>query len=433
LARPLGSFGPGTSGGRFGREAAHEETDSDEDGNVTTDYDVAVIGGGIVGLATATAVARAFPGVRLCVIDKETAFGRHQTGHNSGVLHTGLYYAPGSLKAELCVRGHRMMGEFCDDESIPIERRGKVVVATSEPERARLAELHRRGTENGLRGLRRLTPAELTEIEPEATGLEALHVPDAAVVDFAAVARRLGERLPGDVLLGEPVERIEVGDGARVHRTGSSVSAGLVVNCAGLHADRVARLAGLEPPARIVPFRGEYYELAPHARDLVRTLIYPVPDPAFPFLGVHFTRRVDDSVEVGPNAVLSLGREFYRGTRPNLGDLRETLAYGGFRSLARRYWRTGAAEMWRSSSRRVYARTARALVPRVTGADLRPAGAGVRAQAVTADGRLVDDFLIEESPHCLHVLNAPSPAATASLAIGEHLAGRVGAALGSRA
>ncbi len=397
---------------------------------MVTDYDVAVIGGGIVGLATAHAIARASPGVRLCVVDKEATVGRHQTGHNSGVLHTGLYYAPGSLKAELCVRGHRMMSELCADESIPLERRGKVVVATTPEELPRLAELHRRGTVNGLRGLRRLTPAELTEIEPEATGLEALHVPDAAVVDFAAVARRLGELLPGDLLLGEAVERIDVADAMRIHRAGSSATARLVVNCAGLHADRVARLAGIEPPARIVPFRGEYYELVPRARRLVRALIYPVPDPAFPFLGVHFTRRVDDSVEVGPNAVLSLGREFYRRSRPDLADVRETLAYRGFRALARRYWRMGAAEMWRSSSRRVYARTARALVPAVEGSDLRTAGAGVRAQAVTADGRLVDDFLIEESPGCLHVLNAPSPAATASLAIGEHIAGRVVARLG---
>jgi (S)-2-hydroxyglutarate dehydrogenase len=397
-----------------------------------TEYDVVIIGGGIVGLATAHAVARALPGVRLAVVDKEAAVGRHQTGHNSGVLHTGLYYAPGSLKAELCVRGHRMMSELCAAEDIPLVRRGKVVVATRDDELPRLDELHRRGTANGLRGLRRLTPSELQEIEPRATGVGALHVPDAAVVDFARVAARLGELLPGDLLLGQPVERIELGAGVRVHCAGSSVTGRLVVNCAGLQADRVARLAGIEPPVQIVPFRGEYYELAPHARDLVRTLVYPVPDPAFPFLGVHFTRRVDDSVEVGPNAVLALGREFYRGTRPDVGDLRETLAFRGFRRLARRFWRTGAAEMWRSSSRRVYARSARALVPDVAGRDLRRAGAGVRAQAVTLDGRLVDDFLIEESPGCLHVLNAPSPAATASLAIGEHIADRVGAALAER-
>ncbi len=391
---------------------------------------MAVVGGGIVGLATARAVAAELPGVDICVIDKETAVGTHQTGHNSGVLHTGLYYAPGSLKAQLCVRGHRMMTEFCADAGVPLARRGKIVVATTPDELPRLDELRRRGTENGLRGLRWLAAGEITEIEPHATGVAALHVPDASVVDYAAVAEHLAKELPADLLLGDAVSAIDVGDrSVELRRAGSPVTARLMVNCAGLHSDRIARLAGIEPDVTIVPFRGEYYELSPTSAQLVRSLVYPVPDPAFPFLGVHFTRRIDDSVEVGPNAVLALAREHYRGRRPDLGDLGDVVRFGGFWKLARRYWRTGAAEVWRSTSRRRYARAAQALVPSVTRGDLTPGGAGVRAQAVTSDGRLVDDFVITESPSCVHVLNAPSPAATASLAIGEHIASVVAARL----
>ena len=266
---------------------------------------------------------------------------------------------------------------------------------------------------------------ELREVEPHAAGLEGLHVPETSVVDFKAVAERLAAALAGDLLLGSPLENVKAsGDGSKVFLTagGRSVSARLLVNCAGLHSDRVARLAGLDPSARILPFRGEYYRLSERAAPLVRGLIYPVPDPAFPFLGVHFTRRIDDVVEVGPNAVAALGREYYRGSRPVLADVREMLSYGGFWRLAGRHWRAGAAEVLRSCSGRLYARSARVLLPEVRSDDLLPAGAGVRAQAVRPDGRLVDDFLIEHSPGCIHVLNAPSPAATASLAIGEHIA-----------
>jgi L-2-hydroxyglutarate oxidase len=391
---------------------------------VSETYDVAVIGGGIVGLATARAVAARLPGVSLIVIEKEAEPATHQTGHNSGVLHTGIYYKPGSLRARLCVQGHRAMAEFCRHEGLPLREGGKIILAATESQIPRLEELHRRGEANGVRRLRRLDGDELREREPHAVGSAALDVPEAASVDFAAVARRIAERLPGDLRTGAALEAVEVGDGEAVTLAagGATIRARLVVNCAGLHSDRVARLAGVAPEVRIVPFRGEYYRLGDEAASLVRSLIYPVPDPTFPFLGVHFTRRVDGTVEVGPNAVPALGREHYRGARPNAADMAEMLRFGGFWRLVARHWRAGGAEIWRSRIRAAYARSARALVPEVAAADLLPGGAGVRAQAVTADGRLMDDFAIEESSGFVHVLNAPSPAATASLAIGEHVA-----------
>ncbi len=389
-------------------------------------YDVGVIGGGIVGLATATALTTRFPGLSIAVIDKEETVGFHQTGHNSGVLHSGLYYKPGSLKARLCVSGQRRMAEFCEAEGLPFKRSGKIVVATRPEEIPAMEELLRRGTENGLIGLRRLGADEITEFEPEATGVAALHVPEAGVADYGAVARRLAEGLPGDVLTGRRVTAIRpTTGGVEITTEAGAVSVKVLVNCAGLHSDRVAEMAGIASPVKIVPFRGEYYMLTPEAVPLVRALIYPVPDPRFPFLGVHFTRRVDGSVEVGPNAVLALGREHYRGTRPDWSDLWETLTYSGFRRLAARFWRTGAAEAWRSAWRSTYARSARALVPAIRPEHLQPAGAGIRAQAVTPDGSLVDDFSIVETDRSVHVLNAPSPAATASLAIGDHIAGLV--------
>ena len=397
---------------------------------MTDRYDVVVIGAGIVGLATARAVAARLGGVDLVVIEKEAEPATHQTGHNSGVLHTGLYYAPGSLRAQLCVSGHRAMTEFCQEMGLPFRGGGKVVVATAEAQIPRLEELQRRGTLNGVQGLRRIGPGELHELEPHAGGVAALAVPEAASVDFAAVARHIAAGLAGDVRTGAPLDAVEIAERVRLHAGGRSCEARLVVNCAGLHADRVARLAGATPEVRIVPFRGEYYRLREEAASLVRSLIYPVPDPTFPFLGVHFTRRVDGTVEVGPNAVLALGREHYRGRRPDVADITEMLRFGGFWRLVGRHWRAGSAELWRSRIRSVYARSARALVPAVTGVDLLPGGAGVRAQAVGADGRLLDDFHIQESPGFIHVLNAPSPAATASLAIGEHLADHVARRLG---
>jgi L-2-hydroxyglutarate oxidase len=392
---------------------------------VSERFDVCVIGAGIVGLATATAVSRRLPGASVVVVDKETAVGSHQTGHNSGVLHSGLYYKPGSLKARLCVDGQRRMGVFCRDEGIACERTGKLVIATREEELPALDELFRRGTANGLEGLRRLTGDEIGTIEPHATGVAAIHVPEAGVLDYREVTERLADLLSGEVRTGAAVERLVTGDRVEVGTAAGSVHARVLVNCAGLQSDRVARLAGVEPPVRIVPFRGEYYSLAPEAAHLVKALVYPVPDPRFPFLGVHFTRRIDGSVEVGPNAVLALGREHYRGRRPDPADLVATLGYRGFHRLVGRYWRTGATEAWRSMWRSTYARSARVLVPQVRAEHLRPGGAGVRAQAVAPDGSLVDDFSIVETANAVHVLNAPSPAATASLAIGDHIAAMV--------
>jgi L-2-hydroxyglutarate oxidase LhgO len=331
------------------------------------------------------------------------------------------------LKARLCVEGRRSLEEYCETRGIAFSRSGKLVIATSPAQMGPLAELERRGIANGLSGLERLDATGLRELEPAAVGLEALHVPEAGVVDFPAVAVRLAAELSergADLRLGHAVTAIDHdGTGARIRVADQEIRARLVVNCAGLHSDRVALMAGVRSNVRIVPFRGEYYTLVPEAEHLVRALIYPVPDPRFPFLGVHFTRRIDGTVEVGPNAVLALGREHYRDVGPDWGEVRETLAFPGFRKLVRRHWRTGASEMIRSRSRPMYARSARSLVPEIRPQHLIPGGAGVRAQAVSPDGSLVDDFVIEEAGPTVHVLNAPSPGATASFAIGGHVAG----------
>ena len=386
-------------------------------------YDFCVVGGGIVGLATARALEEQFTGASVAVVEKEGRVGAHQTGHNSGVVHSGLYYKPGSLKARLCVEGQRALEGFAADHQIPLTRSGKLVIATENSELEAMHELHRRGTENGLRDLRVLTSDEITEFEPHATGVAALHVPEAGVIDYTLVASAIADDLEGELHLGHPVTAIRATtDRVEIMTSAERVEASWMVNCAGLYSDRIAAMAGAETPVKIVPFRGEYYRMTPESDYLVKTLIYPVPDPRFPFLGVHFTRRADGSVEVGPNAVLALGREYYRGTRPNWGEVRDTLSYGGFHRLVGRYWRTGAAEAWRSMRRSTYARSAQALVPAVRAEHLEPGGAGVRAQAVTPEGKLVDDFSIVQSPRALHVLNAPSPGATASLAIGREVA-----------
>lgn len=395
-------------------------------------YDVCVIGAGIVGLATAKAIVERMPGATVVVIDKETEVGFHQTGHNSGVLHSGLYYKPGSLKARLCVEGQRSMADYCEENDIPCRRSGKVVIASHPYELPAMDELFRRGTANGLVGLRRLSRAEIAEFEPHATGVAAIHVPESGIVDYRVVAETMAQRLPGEVVLGEAVEHIRTGAaGVEVSTSGVTRRARVVVNCAGLHSDRVARMAGVEPTVQIVPFRGEYYTLSEEGARLVNALIYPVPDPRFPFLGVHFTRRIDGSVEVGPNAVPALGREHYRGSRANWKDVAESVSFRGVRPLVRNYWRTGLAEAWRSARSSTYARSAQTLVPEIRPEHLEPGGAGIRAQALSADGRLVDDFEIMATDRAVHVLNAPSPAATASLAIGRHIAGLVTARMAS--
>jgi L-2-hydroxyglutarate oxidase LhgO len=389
-------------------------------------HDVCIIGAGLVGLSVARAMSESHPGVSVVVVDKEPKVAAHQSSHNSGVAHSGLYYRPGSLKARLCVEGRRRLQEYCESNEIAFEQSGKLVIATRESEIEPLNELERRGRANGLAGITRLSSSEIQEHEPAAVGLEALLVPEAGVVDFPAVATRLAEDLIGEgaeIMTGYPVESIEHSpDGAVIRSMDREIRAKVMVNCAGLHSDRVARLAGVASEVQIVPFRGEYYTLVPEAGHLVKALIYPVPDPRFPFLGVHFTRRIDGKVEVGPNAVLAWGREHYRESAADWSELGETLRVPGFRKLAMRHWRTGAVEMIRSRSRSLYARSARRLVPEVRSEHLVPGGAGVRAQAVSPDGRLVDDFVIEETGSTVHVLNAPSPGATASLAIGAHVA-----------
>ncbi len=397
-------------------------------------YDIAVIGGGILGLAAAMELTKRYTGLGVVVLEKEAHVGVHQSGHNSGVIHSGLYYRPGSAKAELAVRGARLLVDFCAAHDIPHEVCGKVVVATTPAELPRLEELMRRGRANGVAGLRAIGAEELRELEPHAAGLQGLHVASTGIVDYGAVVetyRRLFEACGGELRLGAPVRAIRPGrEGLELHMGAGRVAARYAINCAGLYADRIAALAGCEPSLRIVPFRGEYYVLRPERRTLVRNLIYPVPDPRFPFLGVHLTRRIDGRVEAGPNAVLALRREGYRWRDLDLGEAWETLSYGGFWRLARRYWRTGGGEVMRSLSRRAFVRALQRLVPAVEASDLVRAGAGVRAQALDPDGSLVDDFRIEESERMVHVLNAPSPAATASLCIGAAIADRAAAWLG---
>ncbi|HKI01042.1 MAG TPA: L-2-hydroxyglutarate oxidase [Thermoanaerobaculia bacterium] len=391
-----------------------------------TDFscDIAVAGGGLIGLATAMALGRA--GRRVAVLEAEEGIARHQSGHNSGVIHSGLYYKPGSLKAVLCVEGARALYRLCAEEGIAHQRCGKLVVAAGPEELPRLEELERRGKANGLSGVRRLRAEEIAEIEPHAAGVAGLHVPETSIVDYPAVARAYARRVEaggGRLLTGARVTGVRRdGPGLVVETPRGAVACALLVNCAGLQADRVARLCGAEPEVRIVPFRGEYYDLVPERRGLVRGLIYPVPDPRFPFLGVHLTRRVDGSVEAGPNAVMAFKREGYRWRDVSPRDLMETAAWPGVWRLAARYWRIGAYEVRRSLSKATFVRDLRTLVPEIRPADVHRAGSGVRAQALDRQGGLADDFRIERSARAIHVLNAPSPGATASIAIGERIA-----------
>lgn len=392
----------------------------------TKTFDVCVVGGGLVGLAVAGATVEQYPGASVVILDKEADLATHQSSHNSGVLHSGLYYRPGSLKARLCVEGRRAIEDMAETAGIPYRRSGKLVIATSPAELPALDELEQRGRANGLGDLRRLRGGEIAEIEPAATGVAALWVGEAGVVDFAAVAAqqaRALEEAGARIVTGAAVSAVEHRSSGVIARSGERrFAARALVNCAGLHSDRIAQMAGLSPQVRIVPFRGEYYYLTGEATTLVKGLIYPVPDSRLPFLGVHFTRRVEGTVEVGPNAVLGLGREHYRGAPIDWAELRAIISHPGFRRLARRYWRRGTAEILQSRSTRLYARLARRLVPELSHRDLLPGGAGVRAQAVDRQGRLVDDFVIERAGSSVHVLNAPSPGATASIAIGRHIA-----------
>jgi L-2-hydroxyglutarate oxidase LhgO len=389
-------------------------------------YDVAVIGGGIVGLAAGRELLQRRPGASLVVLDKETELGRHQTGHNSGVIHSGIYYAPGSVKATACVAGSAALMRYCEEREIPFDRCGKVIVATREDELPRLDELHRRGVANGVPDLAMIGPERLHELEPYVVGIRALWSPNTGIIDFSRVAAAYAEDVRtagGEISVGhEVVGMLRERGVMTLQTTAGDVRARRVIACAGLQADRVARLSGGSPTPRIVPFRGDYYMLRPERRHLVRNLIYPVPDPAFPFLGVHFTRRMNGEVWLGPNAVLAFAREGYRRTDVVPGDLAEAIGYAGFRRLATKYWQVGLAEMWRDVSRAAFLTSLREFMPELTEADLLPGPSGVRAQALAENGALVDDFVVEASGGVLHVRNAPSPAATSSLAIGAMIA-----------
>ena len=388
--------------------------------------DIAIVGGGIVGLSTARTLAERYSGLGIAVFEKELDVAQHQTGHNSGVIHSGIYYRPGSLRARMAVEGSKRMMSFCAEHGIPFDRCGKVIVATAKSQIPALEELVRRGDANGVPDVRMIGPDELAELEPHATGIQALHVPSAGIVNYSLVAqtyRKLFEQAGGQVRTGGEVFAIvEEPNALRLETARGDVRSRHVIACGGLFADRVSISAGLKPPLKTAPFRGEYYELVPDKRYLVRNLIYPVSNPAFPFLGVHFTRRINGAIEVGPNAVFALKRQGYRWRDISIRDTLDILGYAGFWRMAARYWRTGIGEMYRSLHKDAMVKELQKLVPAVTGQDLVRAGAGVRAQALDRQGRLIEDFQIVQEPRMIHVLNAPSPAATASLRIGESVA-----------
>jgi L-2-hydroxyglutarate oxidase len=395
---------------------------------MTKTIDVAIIGGGILGLATAYQLVAHYPGRRVVVLEKEHDLSHHQTGHNSGVLHSGIYYKPGSLKAVNCRAGKKAMEEFCAAEGIAYEICGKVIVAVDQSELPALERIFERGKANGV-DCAVIDQARLAELEPHAAGVKAIHVPETGIADYRQVCKRLAERVrerDGEVWTSARVTGMHAtASGMVVSSMAGDVQALQVVNCAGLQCDRVTAMSGAKPAAKIVPFRGEYFALKPEAHHLCKNLIYPVPDPKFPFLGVHFTRMVDGGVDCGPNAVLAWAREGYKKTDVNVADLWESLTYPGFIRMAAKHWRMGLGEMWRSFSKRAFVKALKRLVPEIEAQHLEPAPAGVRAQALAADGNLVDDFLLQETDRVINVGNAPSPAATASLNIGKIIAERV--------
>jgi len=390
------------------------------------EYDVVIIGAGIVGLAAARELLRRKPALRLAIVEKEPEIGRHQTGHNSGVIHSGIYYAPGSLKAKACVAGAAQLYEYCEEKGIAFERCGKVIVASDDSEVPRLEELHRRGTANGVPGLEAVGPKRLRELEPHVVGVRGLWSPNTGIINYSQVAAAYADDVRsagGEIRTSHAVVGLQSRGSERVvETTRGELTAGAVIACAGLYADRVAALSGASASPRIVPFRGDYYLLRPERRHLVRGMIYPVPDPAFPFLGVHLTRRIDGSVWLGPNAVLAFAREGYRRTDLAVRDVAEALGHRGFRRLATRYWKVGLAEMWRDVSKAAFCASLRVYMPELETSDLLPGPSGVRAQALSDDGALVDDFVVDRAGGILHVRNAPSPAATSSLAIGAMIA-----------
>ncbi|MQF92245.1 MAG: L-2-hydroxyglutarate oxidase [SAR202 cluster bacterium] len=390
-------------------------------------YDIAIIGGGILGLSTAMQLMERAPNWRVAVIEKEAQLAMHQTGHNSGVMHSGIYYRPGSHKAQFCVAGLNNMVKFCDENEIEYQQCGKVIVALNESELGRLQDLFERGTANGVPDLEIVGPERLKEIEPHTVGMRALWAPHTGIVDFTKVAAAFANKFQqagGDIFTGAAVKKITNMTGSvALETTKGTLQAKHLINCAGLYADKVATMTGEKLGVKIIPFRGEYYTLRPESHHLVSGLIYPVPDPQFPFLGVHFTRNIKGHVEAGPNAVMALRREGYRKRDFSLGESMANLAYPGFWKMAAKYWKIGMGEVYRSFNKRVFLHDLQRLIPEIRNSDLDSGGSGVRAQAVARDGSLLDDFSIIQGRDAIHVLNAPSPGATSSLAIGDHIAG----------
>ena len=391
--------------------------------------DIAIVGGGIVGLAVGYLFGRTYPDKSVVVIEKESEVGQHQTGHNSGVLHTGIYYKPNSYKAQNCARGKKLMEQFCVENDVKFEICGKIIVATKEAELKALHMIHERGQANGVR-CSLASQGELKEIEPHVRGIQGLKVPEAGIIDFVGAAKKLVGKIEaagGRVLTGTKLVGARRASGVSVlNTTQGDIEATLVINCAGLQSDRVARLLGASPKVKIIPFRGEYYKLKGASKSLCRNLIYPVPNPEFPFLGVHYTRMITGEVECGPNAVLAFAREGYRKTTVNFADLTETLSYPGFLKFISKHLGMGFAEMWRSVYKGAFVDSLQELIPEVRASDLEAGPAGVRAQAISDDGRFVDDFVIEQSPGVVNVLNAPSPAATSSLSLAEYIVAQAG-------
>ncbi|MBL7858275.1 MAG: L-2-hydroxyglutarate oxidase [Cyclobacteriaceae bacterium] len=390
-------------------------------------YDIIIVGGGAVGLATALQILEKNPSSKVLVIEKEPGVARHQTGNNSGVIHSGLYYKPGSLKAKNCIHGYHLLIDFCKHNEVPFELCGKIVVATEPGELPLLKTLFERGRQNGLQNLKLLNPSELREHEPHVAGIAGIFVPQTGIVDYKVVAEKYAERiqnLGGTIALGEKVIDVQLGTEVVVATQKSTYSGKLMINCAGLYSDKIARLTSPHIDVKVIPFRGEYYKLKKEKEYLVKNLIYPVPDPNFPFLGVHFTRMAKGGVEAGPNAVLAFKREGYKKTDINIAELGESLAWPGFQKVAYKYWKTGFGEMYRSFSKAAFTKALQKLLPEIQEGDLEHGGSGVRAQACDRTGGLVDDFLIIEEQHVINICNAPSPAATSSLSIGETVATR---------
>tara|TARA_B100000809_G_scaffold219366_1_gene226522 strand:+ start:154 stop:1380 length:1227 start_codon:yes stop_codon:yes gene_type:complete len=388
-------------------------------------YDVVVVGGGIIGLATSMKLTQDFPNLKVAVLEKEKEVAQHQTGHNSGVIHAGIYYAPGSQKANFCSTGGKLLRNFCDEYGIAYDMCGKLIVATDDSEIPQLEELFKRGTENGAEGLRMVDGEEIKDIEPYSAGVKAILSPNTGIIDYFEVSQAYATRMRengGDLLTNVEVISMEIKDNlVYINTTSGTVVAKYVLNCAGLHADTVARMMGVDVGVKIVPFRGEYFSIIPEKEHMVKGLIYPVPNPSMPFLGVHFTRRINGSVEAGPNAVLAFAREGYKKTDVNLKDTLGTLSYSGFWKMSAKYWKVGMHEQYRSLVKGVFVKSLQKLMPEITGDDLGAPGAGVRAQVIDSNGGLLQDFAIEASPNAIHVLSAPSPGATSSLTISEYI------------